>query len=144
MELIIAPRRMGKTEKLIHRSGETYDTIVCGSTKEANRIFQKATNLKLKIPYPLTYDQFLKRDFEGQNISGFLIDNLEHLLRYISREIPINAISMNIPFKFSMETGVDFPANLTIDTSKFDEDDIKDIKESFKERFTNFQSGSIS
>ena len=47
----------------------------------------------LDIPLPITYADFVEKRYHGRNISGFLIDNLEMFLQYLSN-VPVNAITM--------------------------------------------------
>jgi len=88
------PRGCGKTFQLIKMSHESGNYIVCHSMQEADRIHQEARDLGFSIPLPITYDEFIKRKYNGKGIKAFLIDNVELLLDTIST-IPINAITMN-------------------------------------------------
>lgn len=89
------PRGYGKTYQLIKKSAETGDYIVCTNRIQASELQNKASELGLKIPLPITFEDFLKRNHLGTNIKGILIDNADMLLECISK-IPINAITMSI------------------------------------------------
>ncbi len=93
MKTYIIPRGKGKTTELIKKSAETGDYIVCHGLDEANRIQYEAQQMGLDIPLPITYAEFVEKRYQGRNISGFLIDNLEMFLQYLSN-VPVNAITM--------------------------------------------------
>ena len=95
MKLILVKRGGGKTNQLIEKSAETGCTIVCHSLIEVKRIQDLAKKRKLEIPSPITYDSFLKGNYRGLKINGFLIDNAELLIQYIT-PIPVIGISMSI------------------------------------------------
>ena len=84
----------GKTYQLIKKASISGDYIVCHSFDEAHRIRSIAKENKLDIRLPLTYDEFLKGEYYGTGVSGFLIDNVEMLLQSITN-VPINAITLN-------------------------------------------------
>jgi hypothetical protein len=97
MEKIIMKRGYGKTYQLIKKSSITGDYIVCHSMQEASSIQRQAQELGLKIPFPLSYDEFLDKKYYGKNISGFLIDNVELLIRRLSKsDVPVNAITLSV------------------------------------------------
>lgn len=91
MKKIILERGKGKTTELIKISSETGDYIVCASIDEAAYIQSMANELGLRIPLPITYNEFLK-GYYGRQISGFLIDNVERLLYSISDKV--NAVTL--------------------------------------------------
>ena len=86
-------RGYGKTTKLIKKSAKSGDYIVCNKLDEANRIQYEAKQMGLDIPLPITYAEFIEKRYHGRNISGFLIDNLELFLQYLSN-VPVNAVTM--------------------------------------------------
>jgi hypothetical protein len=94
METLIISRGKGKTTELIKKSAETGNYIVCHSLDEANRIQSKAQDMGLKIPLPITYDEFLKKRYYGKGIGGFLIDNADMFLQSLSN-VPINSITVS-------------------------------------------------
>ena len=93
MEKIIMNRGYGKTTQLIKKSAKSGGYIVCHSLREANRIQVEAEKMGLYVPLPITYTEFIEKRYSETNISGFLIDNLEMFLQYLSK-VPINAITM--------------------------------------------------
>lgn len=95
MEKIIMKRGYGKTTQLIKKSAETRNYIVCRDFKEACRIHQDAIKMGLNIPLPITYTEFIEKKYCGKNINGFLIDNVDILLEYISN-VPVNSITLSV------------------------------------------------
>jgi hypothetical protein len=93
MEKIIMQKGYGKTTQLIKKSAKSGDYIVCHRLPEANRIQYEAQQMGLDIPLPITYAEFVEKRYSGRNISGFLIDNLEMFLQYLSN-VPVNAVTM--------------------------------------------------
>jgi hypothetical protein len=93
MEKIILKRGGGKTTELIKKSAETGDYIVCSSQEEARYLQITAKEKGYDIPLPITYMDFIHKRYYGQNIKGFLIDNLEFFFECISK-VPVNAVTM--------------------------------------------------
>lgn len=87
------PRGSGKTYQLIKNSSYSWYTIVCHSSIECDRILIEAKSMKLKIPPPITYDEFISKRYVGKHIFGFLIDNADSLLQYMT-PLAIEAISL--------------------------------------------------
>ena len=105
MEIISRGCRSGKTTELIKQSIKNGYIIVCGSKKEAANIYMQAKVLKEvelnkylesqeSIPFLLTYDEFLTKKWIGKGITGFLIDDVDRLLIYMSNGIPIKTITI--------------------------------------------------
>lgn len=93
MKTIIGKTGTGKTKALIEESAKTRAYIVCPSLGRANDIQKFARELGLDIPLPITYGEFIGRDYSPSGISGFLIDDVEMLLQRISM-VNVMAISM--------------------------------------------------
>ena len=93
MRVIYKKRASGKTTELIKLSVDAKDSyyIVCRSHKEARRICEQAKEMGLHIPFPLTYAEFLGKKYYTRGIKGFLIDDVDALLSYMS-SVPIYAI----------------------------------------------------
>lgn len=87
-------RGFGKTTQLIIKSAKSGNYIVCHTKDEAKRIKDQANRLGLNIPLPITYSEFLEKQYDGTYVNGFLIDNLELFLPYLTN-VPINAITLN-------------------------------------------------
>ena len=94
MKIIAKPRQQGKTTEMIKISAEKNIYIACLNQREAQRIFSQAKYMGLKIPYPVTFDNLLDREyFAGSMIKDVLIDNADRLLEYIVRPLYISAAS---------------------------------------------------
>lgn len=95
MTTIITERGGGKTTELIKLSSETGAYIVCYNLHEAHEIEMMAHKMDLTIHLPITYDEFLKAKYYSAGIKGFLIDNVDRLLQFISKGVPIVACSIS-------------------------------------------------
>ncbi len=95
MQIISRKRRMGKTTELIRMSAETFAYIVVPTKNDASKVSQMAREMGLDIPFPLSFDEFIRGQYYGKNIKGFLIDNADMLLQYMSKGVAIKAISLN-------------------------------------------------
>ena len=93
MEIIYKERGKGKTFELIKMASENNLYIVARDMKTVDYIFNLARNHNLSIPYPLTYNEFFNKQYYGKRIEGFLIDDAEMLLQYLTN-IPIKGISI--------------------------------------------------
>jgi hypothetical protein len=93
MEKIILEKGKGKTTELIKRSSESGHYIVCFSIDEASRISAEARSMGLDIPLPISYGEFIYRKYSSRYIKGFLIDNADLLIEFIS-QVPVTAITM--------------------------------------------------
>lgn len=84
MQIISGKRGSGKTAKLIEISSDKWFYIVCLSTDESHRILRKADEMGKRIPHPLTFQNFLNRNYSGFGIKGFLFDNIDIMIQGIS------------------------------------------------------------
>lgn len=100
MKVLLRHRKTGRTQDLIlmcsqaEKRGEA-SYIVCLGQQEASRIFKVAQSLESPIAFPITYDEFLNRQYAGHNIQNFFIDNADHLLQYMTL-VPIQAVTMEL------------------------------------------------
>ena len=85
MIIIRVERRTGKTTKLIKISAETGYYIVTKNTVTAKLIFKQSQQMKLKIPFPLTFREFTEDQYYPLGVKGLLVDNMELLLNDISQ-----------------------------------------------------------
>jgi predicted AAA+ superfamily ATPase len=95
MQIIYKPRQSGKTTKLIEIASCEVFHIVCRNKREAERVFLVAKKLGFDIPFPLTFHEFINGLFLGVTIKGFVIDDVDLLVKYIARGVPVKAISIN-------------------------------------------------
>jgi len=92
MEAIVQDRYTGKTTELIKRSAKSQNYIVC---RNPHHVADEARKLDLKIPFPLSYDEWIERKYFGRNITGFLIDDIDAMLNYMSYGTPVNAFTIS-------------------------------------------------
>jgi len=95
MKVISRPRGMGKTTELIKMSAKENQYIVCSTYNDCTRVFRQAQSLGLDIPFPITFDEFIRREYYGKGIKGFLIDNADLLLQHMS-SVPIEAVTITV------------------------------------------------
>ena len=94
MKVICDKRASGKTTRLIEMaSGKRY-YIVCANHQEAANITRKADEMGKVIFFPITYDNFIHKEYYGVNIDGFLIDNVDSFLQYLSEGVEIKAFTV--------------------------------------------------
>ena len=95
MEVVALGRQKGKTRRAIEQAHKTKAYIVCANKRECQRIFEEAQKLKLSIPLPITYAEWFEIGYTGGNIKGFIIDNVELLVQYLTN-VPIEMITVNV------------------------------------------------
>lgn len=100
MKVILRHRNTGRTQELIllcsqaEKRGEA-SYIVCSTEREAHRIFVEAQDLESPVAFPITYDEFLNRQYAARNIQNFFIDNADQLLQYFT-VVTIQAVTMEL------------------------------------------------
>lgn len=94
MEIILKSRGAGKTTDLIRKSAKSKAYIICFSQDEAHNIVHLANNMGLKIPFPISYREFLNEQYYAKGIKSFLIDNADGLLQFIAKNVRIEAITL--------------------------------------------------
>lgn len=96
MKVIYGSRRSGRTTQLIEACAEAEKNgeaccIVCHSHQEARRIMQRAEEMGLEIPYPISFDAL---PLKGTNhYMKLYIDNAEFLLQQMLG-MPIEAVTI--------------------------------------------------
>lgn len=75
MIAISLPRQSGKTNYLIIRSGLTGLTMVVIDRDMKKEVLERARNMGVDIPDPLTFREHKDKDYYGRNINGFLFDD---------------------------------------------------------------------
>jgi hypothetical protein len=103
MEIISRPRQQGKTTDLIKYAAENFNYIVCNSIKEVERVARLAKELKLDIPYPVTYDEVLCGRYYGRGIKGFAIDNAEQFIQAAVKDVKVNAMTITLEKDVSVD-----------------------------------------
>lgn len=92
-QIILQGRQSGKTTDLIKRCHEIGGYIVCRSQKECARIFQMARKMKLNISFPISYYEFIRKEYYGNGIKKFHIDCADEFLCSLTH-VPIVTITM--------------------------------------------------
>lgn len=93
MKVITSP---GKTPQLIQIAAERGGYIVCADTRRVAAITHMAREMDLKIAFPLTFDEFVKRRYHGRNMRELYIDEVGDLARALALGlVPIHAITVS-------------------------------------------------
>lgn len=85
MEVIYSPIQSGKTRRLIERCAKEGGYIVCLSHKEVFRVADMAKSMGLKIPCPMTHQDFIDKEYYGQGVQKLWIDNADILLQRMAK-----------------------------------------------------------
>lgn len=93
MKIILSPRQFGKTTRILIKANNYNGYIVCHNHDEIKRISRQAKKMKLKINFPMTFDEFIKKQYYGKGVKKFHIDNAEILLQMLT-EVPIETITL--------------------------------------------------
>lgn len=89
--LIVADRGTGKTRHLITKcSQDEYSLIVCPTLAMCNHVLKEARKMGLKIPMPITFDEFVMGKFRPHNVEKFYFDELQLSLHNMARGVPID------------------------------------------------------
>ena len=68
--------------------------LYAATGKGVMRLLPKQRKMKLCIPFPLSFDEFMNRNYYGKQISGFLLDNVEDMLQQLCLTVQIKAITI--------------------------------------------------
>lgn len=103
MKIDLRKRGEGKTTDLMKRSIETGFNMVVMNEIEKKRIQDIFLESNIKdYPEIFTFSDFIDRNkMRGKKIKSLLIDNAEHLLQSISKEISIDTITLSEEENFS-------------------------------------------
>ena len=94
MKRIIKPRCKGQTTDLIRLASEYDYYMVVRNRDEAHRVFQQALDAKITIRLPITFNEFLNKDYLGKHIKGFVIDDVDIFIQQMTN-VPVKAIAIN-------------------------------------------------
>lgn len=94
MKIILGKGGSGKTVSLIKESHKNGQYIVCLDQLEASRIHTTAIGMGLNIPFPITFAEFLNRQYYSKGVRGFLIDNIDALLVRICPNVSIDIVTL--------------------------------------------------
>ena len=91
--LIVADRQKGKTRHLITKcSQDGYSLIICPTRAMCIHTFEEARKMGLKIPMPITFDDFVKGKFHSRGINKFYFDELQMSLAIMANGVPIDTV----------------------------------------------------
>lgn len=97
MIVIHSGRKTSRTTRLIEMSAADeaegkVNYIVVSNHNRAYKVKQKADELGLSIGFPLTFEEFVRRAYEGKHIHHFYIDDADQFLNFFSWPVPIKAV----------------------------------------------------
>ena len=116
MNILYGGRASGKTTELIKRSAEDGGHIVCISTRACRCVFEQAKEMKLNIPFPITYDELVDGEIFPGRAKSFHIDNVEYLLRHICRGVQLKTITFT---PFGSITRLEIPEQVRKEFEKY-------------------------
>ena len=91
--IIVADRCTGKTRHLITQcSQDEYSLIVCPTRAMCRYVFEEAESMGLKIPMPITFDEFVKGKFNPYKVKKFYFDELQISLASMANGVPIDTV----------------------------------------------------
>lgn len=93
MIVIAGKQNSGKTDALIEIAGKEFAYIVVADHRRATAVERRAQELNVKIPFPLTYDEFRRGEYFGRGVRAFVIDDVDDLVRSMAGNVPVLAIS---------------------------------------------------
>lgn len=95
MKKIILPKGEGKTQQLINLSAKTRAHIICKDSTRAMIICNVASSQGKSIPTPVTFDDFIERQYYYRGVRGFLFDDIDLFIQYMAGPIPVVAITLS-------------------------------------------------
>lgn len=96
MEILSMERGSGKTTKLIKISNKTKAPIICRTRKMAKLIKERAKEMGLEIPNPMTIDMYKNEKYRYEKV---LIDDIDLVLKmYLNSEIVCATTSCEINY----------------------------------------------
>ena len=95
MEIILRERRAGKTTEIIKRCAKLGGYIVCCNHSRALEVRLIAKKMGLRVPLPITFQEFLDGSYYGKGVKGFHIDDLDVCLQQICA-VPIETVTAAI------------------------------------------------
>lgn len=93
MKTIVKQRLHGKTTELIRLANLKQLYIICPNKMQVSHVYKQATDMGLSIPFPITWYDFIHKNYYGKNIRGFVIDNLDMCVQQ-ETVVPIEAVSL--------------------------------------------------
>ena len=96
MNIIYKKQRGGKTTQLLELASkqEGYNLVVCNSHQDVKRLWGIILEKKYGLPQPITFYDFIKRNYCGRNIENIYIDNADILLQFMCDSTKIGGITI--------------------------------------------------
>lgn len=80
--------------ELIALSFRDNKTIICSGKSEKETIIQKAASIGIEIPEPITHADFINKEYNEDEISGFILYSIEVFLRkFCKNETPVDTVA---------------------------------------------------
>ena len=95
MEIIAKHTRGGKTHDIIKACEEQGGYIVCHNRKAVQDVAEMARHMKLTIPFPITFSEFVEGKYSAGGCEKFHIDNVDLCLQEISK-VPIKTMTVTV------------------------------------------------
>lgn len=89
MKLVVGARQSGKTIAAIKEAAASGSYLVVRSHKEACRVRDVAEKEGLRIPFPITFDEFLGGHFSIAGCRSLVIDGADEVLRRLAHGVPV-------------------------------------------------------
>lgn len=97
MKVIVGKRGSGKTEAAIRLAGEHSAYMVVANPMRRVYVDQRAKEMGVDIPPPVTYEEFLYGQWSGSPIRAFVVDDIDDLVQSIAKTVPVLAITVTYP-----------------------------------------------
>lgn len=98
MNITFGERCSGKTTKLIKRSNAISIPILTATKFRAEALYRDAERMGLKIPFPITIEEYLRdrNKFKYSDVfrGGLLIDDVDDVLQQIFAGISIREVTV--------------------------------------------------
>ncbi len=93
MKVIVRPRQMGKTRKLIQISEQTGAIIIVPDHRFVKNVQGLALKLGYVIPKPMTFGELKEKQVKPE--LGVLIDNADYIIRSMIGSVVIKGIALD-------------------------------------------------
>ena len=94
MKVITGARGSGKTEQILNIAHENFAYIICADHVRRDQLWRRIRERGLSCPQPITWAEFINRQYFTRGINAFLIDDLDLCVQRCT-EVPILAVSLN-------------------------------------------------
>jgi hypothetical protein len=94
MKVYVRPRQGGKTHELIELAAEEQLTIVCSTLEMVRNVEQRARDMNLDIPKPVSWRYLARGGLRGRRVKGLLVDDADACLQDLAGPVPVVALSL--------------------------------------------------